>query len=373
MGVMKAVIIKIVAIALAICVTIGAVIGLFTVFSASASSFVGDYSSYSDLGSYTVKIDESGAMPPLTKKQLKTAIEGGGFTEKMTQHYIDWMDAVLGVQSKYKINAVFCIAIIQVEHGGGGPDGDINWGSIPSSSYNIVSIKSNSGGWVNYSSYEDAIINGLGKLLYDNYLSEGRYTITDIGNKYCPPQADENQGRRRWDDMVKEHVDKMYAAAGVQIPMTGSATGQKIVKKAEEIMQYMINNKYVYAWGNKVPLKANGKQCDCSTFVCWVLYDLGITDCQNNGSQLTTYTMDTNGEGYFKNHGWTKVKSYNDLQPGDIVIMSGGGNANGHVQIFAYKKNGQNYYINCGWSPCDHTSVYETYETTFYSAWRIPK
>lgn len=174
--------------------------------------------------------------------------------------------------------------------------------------------------------------------------------------------------------------DKVYAET-TQAISSGSSyktTSNEIVNKAAEIMQYMMDHNYPYSQGNKVPLEANeaaGKiGCDCSTLVCWTLYELGIDDAQNGGSQLSTYDMDTNGSGYFSNHGWTKINSYSDLQAGDIVIMADSyGVANGHVQIFAYAENGVNYYVNCGIAPNEHSSVYTSGESAFYSAWRLPK
>lgn len=155
--------------------------------------------------------------------------------------------------------------------------------------------------------------------------------------------------------------------------LSSSISGGQVVSKADEIMEYMINNKYDYVQGNQVPMSKNGKQVDCSTFICWILYDLGVENAHDgSGGQLSTFAMDTNGQGWFSDNGWIKVNSYSELQPGDIVIMSGGGTANGHVQVFAYEKDGKRYYINAGYAPKDHTSVYETYETDFYSAWRAP-
>lgn len=169
----------------------------------------------------------------------------------------------------------------------------------------------------------------------------------------------------------KVHADDTYSSVG---DINVSTTGNAIVDKAVQIMQYMMDHNYAYTQGNKVPLKANedaGKKCcDCSTFVCWVLYDLGYTNAQSAGSQLSTYSFDGGSGHWFQDNGWKRVNSYSEMEPGDIVLMKGGN----HIQIFAYRKDGVNYWINCGWPPYEHTSPYEAGgESEFYSGWRCPK
>lgn len=281
-----------------------------------------------DMGNYEVSTDVNGALKEMSKDELTKAVNDC-YTGELHDKLIEKLDTIISVQNSKKINAAFIVSNIAVEVNSGG---------------NLEEITNDIDAWIS------------------DYIEDGKTKIDDISTKI---------GNEKWKDSIKDELDKFYAAAGVSI--IDNASGEAIVAKAAEIMKYMMDNGYAYANGNMVPKERNGKVCDCSAFVCWVLYELGYTNAQNNGAQLNTYGMDTNGSGYFANNGWTKVNSYAELEPGDIVIMSGEGNPNGHVQIFAYRENGVNYFINCGWDPYRHNSVYETYCTTFYSAWRVPK
>lgn len=358
-----------------IIVFFGAIIVAFLKSDLVASAYSGNYSDYVNLGDYIVKTDEEGAMPALTKQQLKIAIEKC-YSGEMKTNCLSVIDDLISVQNKYKVNAAFMVAVAQKESTCG-----TGWQAIDPNSHNWFSIlygakwngasgKTCTGGvgtWCWYDSYNEAVQKyGIYMTQHDYfYFAHGEYSVGQIAPHFAGEE---------WEKGVKRYIDNIYSAVAETIPMRTNVKGQQIVKKAAEIMQYMMDNNYYYANGNAVPLSKNGKYCDCSAFVCWVLYDLGITNAQSNGYQLTTYTMDTNGKGYFPDNGWKKITSYDDLQPGDIVIMEGEGNANGHVQIFAYKKDGVRYYVNCGWDPYRHTSPYEAEGTQkkLYSAWRIP-
>ena len=105
MNVMKAVIIKVAVIVFSICIAIGAVIGLFTVFAAKASSLSGDYSSYTDLGDYIIKTDEKGAIPTLSIDQLKQAVDSC-YSGKAHDNYISELDGFIEMQKKHKVNVI---------------------------------------------------------------------------------------------------------------------------------------------------------------------------------------------------------------------------------------------------------------------------
>ena len=82
--------------------------------SGSSSYDSGDWSSYTDLGEYIVKTDESGAMPPLTKQQLKNAIDKC-YTGQAHENYISELDSFISMQNKYKVNAAFAVCVAQTE------------------------------------------------------------------------------------------------------------------------------------------------------------------------------------------------------------------------------------------------------------------
>lgn len=237
-----------------IIVFFGAIIVAFLKSDLVASAYSGNYSDYVNLGDYIVKTDEEGAMPALTKQQLKIAIQKAGFSEKMKAHYIDWSDAIIEIQSKYKINAAFTVAVIQNEHGGGGPGGDINWGSIPANTYNIFSISKASGGWVSYSSYEDAIKSGFGNLIAKDgpYFSEGRYSVEKIKDRY-----DDNPVEQ-WDTHIKNTIDSLYSAVAETLPSdSGSQNNGKYTYRGHTYTLFNQNN-YSYPFGVGKTISSSG-------------------------------------------------------------------------------------------------------------------
>ena len=197
-------------------VTVGAIIGgIVETGTSSTSAYSGDWSSYIDLGDYIVKTDESGAMPALTKEQLKTAIDEC-YSGKAHDNYISELDSFISMQSKYKVNAAFAFCVAQTESTGG-----TGWDLIDSSTYNWYSIQGSAGGgyidrngtsWNKYSSFSDAN-DGFGSLISNNYFSQNKKNVDTVGTIYCDPPT-------VWSNTVKQLLDKMYASV---VPEGGNA------------------------------------------------------------------------------------------------------------------------------------------------------
>lgn len=76
----------------------------------------------------------------------------------------------------------------------------------------------------------------------------------------------------------------------------------------------------------------------CATYVGCVLYKAGyFTESQMNSFN---YNFCPTFYSYLESQGWSKINSYNDLEPGDIVFL----NNCGHVQIYA----GNDTWYNAG-------------------------
>lgn len=140
-----------------------------------------------------------------------------------------------------------------------------------------------------------------------------------------------------------------------------TVNGSKIIQIGAEMMQYMINNGYLYSQSVRyVPIekseKESGKYVDCSAYVCWVLYRVGYTDI----NRLNTTTL----PGYLSGKGFNKITSLSDMKEGDIAFFPG------HTQIYAGNENGKRKYLNAGHDP---KTVYETFEPSgFLFAYRVP-
>lgn len=211
---------KIGLIAVAVLLTVVLIGGIFAAFiNASADSsgdYNGNYEDYVNLGDYIVKVDEEGAMPALTKEQLKTAIDSC-YSGQMHDNFISMLDAYIYIQDNYKVNAAFPIAVSIAESSGG-----TNWDFIDPSTNNIYSIQGKIGGgyqdrngtwWNVYSSMSEAT-EKFGELLANNYFTQGKIDVNSVGVIYCnPPTA--------WVNAITPELDKIFAKIAETIPQNG--------------------------------------------------------------------------------------------------------------------------------------------------------
>ena len=161
-------------------------------------------------GSYIVKTDEPGAMQPLTKDQLKTAIDAC-YSGQTHTNFINELDNFISAQDRYHVNGAYAMAVTVIESGGG-----TGWDLISPSTYNWYSIMGSfNGGYVDrngtswnvYTSYGQAI-EEFAKLMTSLYFPSGKIDVETIAPTYC----DVN-----WGISVKAELDKIYGAAGVPI------------------------------------------------------------------------------------------------------------------------------------------------------------
>ena len=156
----------------------------------------------------------------------------------------------------------------------------------------------------------------------------------------------------------------------------GSAKG--ILEGAEQVHTMYEQNKWAYysnlnqlRWGNiKYSTNNPSKMTCCATFVGSALYIGGIF----SESVINQYNYNSQ-YGISKlcqEHGWTKITSYSNLAPGDIVIMTSpsSGGAPGHVQIYA----GNGTWYNAGsTNAIQRANPYASDASSrFLWAWRMP-
>ncbi len=215
--------------------------------NASAASSNG-YNNYTNLGDYIVKTDEDGAMPELNKEQLKTAVDKM-YSGQTHDNYIDWLDYFIEMQDKYKVNAAFGICVAQWEHQGG-----TDWGVIPPESYNLFSIKNEDNtGWMYYSGYKEAIIEGFGKLIAEssNYFAGGNYTVKKIRDHY------DNDPNEQWAEKIEKELDSFYAAAGVALSSGEGTYSDGKYEYAGHTYTLFSQHDYSYNYGGN-PISQSG-------------------------------------------------------------------------------------------------------------------
>ena len=180
-------------------------------------------------GKYIVKTDESGALPTLTKKQLKKACNCLSGEQK--ENALKFIDAVKDAEDKYKVNAVFSLAVFRKENGiasnqsGLLGKGTYNIGSI-SGRYNnqyVIVTHSNvkTQEFRKYPNYDEAIVDYARNIAEGTiYFKDGRYDVDKIGEKYCVPPDN-------WIKIVKEYIDDFYKAAGVSTVAENSSNNSE--------------------------------------------------------------------------------------------------------------------------------------------------
>lgn len=200
--------------------------GIKVTNTTSAVSWTKKNSSTSN-GNYIVKTDESGALPTLTKAQLKKACNCLSGEQK--KNALKFIDALKDSEDKYKVNAVFSLAVFRKENGIAADKSGI----LGKDTYNIGSVTGEYNGqyitvttkdgknlkFRKYPNYDEAIVDYARNIAEGTmYFKDGRYDVDKIGERYCVP-SDE------WIKIVKEYIDEFYKSAGVSIETDGG-TGE---------------------------------------------------------------------------------------------------------------------------------------------------
>ena len=113
-----------------------------------------------------------------------------------------------------------------------------------------------------------------------------------------------------WAKLVISHMERIF----------GYKSGGAVIDKAAECMKKIQDWGFVYsqAVSRELPVTQDRGGIDCSIYVSWVMYELGL--------QEKCYTSAT----YRSNpQGWQKITDKDNLQPGDILVYIG------HVEIYA--------------------------------------
>ncbi len=291
----------------------------------------------------------------LTKEQILKGLEWyESVNPQGYRNIVDNIDAFMEIQETKNVNAVFAIAVVMSESGAG-----TGWDYIASYTYNWYSIKGTYEGrsytdrkgtvWKDYGSYKNATLD-FGRLIAEKYFTENRNLVSQIAEKYCQPPD-------RWAQNVRDNMTKIFENSGADFVRWNETYSTEILAKASELFEKIHNANCYYHQGNIVPINLNNRQIDCSSFVDWVLYELGYSDF--GGWQRSTYWWyyDLNPSDY----GWTsfymKDKTMADLQPGDIIVLNGTSynrvkgttDKRNHMQIFIGAKDQYHAYAyDCG-------------------------
>ena len=148
-------------------------------------------------------------------------------------------EAAINVEKSKGLNALFIIAAAIQEHGWDGKVGinttGANWGNW--NVFNIMgSPHASNGRWKDYNDLTDAF-SGFGDLILGStYYGAGLKTPEAIGNRYCPPDLEENANYGQWGESVCNVAQNIVK----HIPTSGSGRGNNKIEPA--INKKLINN-----------------------------------------------------------------------------------------------------------------------------------
>lgn len=255
-------------------------------------SYTGNIST-ATMGVGVVKSGEQGALKDPTKDEVKKIIEER-YTGQQKTNLLGVLDDLMYIQEQYKVNAIFAIAVTQLESSCG-----TAWGLIDSSTYNWCSIQGSHNGnsytdtngtaWRKYSSFNEAI-RDFGDLIANSgpYFKDGKYSINEIGAIYCDDE---------WSNIVSDLVSEMYQIIGQSVgsgnnDSDADANNNKIVIKPNEHKtgyEMVYNNDPENIKNIKKKLEAETPK-SASQFSEFELAVLGAL--MDNGSDLDYYTKE---------------------------------------------------------------------------------
>lgn len=314
---------------------------------------------------------------------LENAINSLEYSEQEKMNLIDNIDAFLGIQQKYNVNAVFAMAVTIVESGAG-----TGWAAIDPSTYNWCSMtagsswtgktyrnptSSNERTWRVYNSFSEATYD-FGKVISNStyYFGGENYTVSSIAPSYCNAE---------WGKKVIDHMTDIFEACGIDTSKYNSisVTGNAIVDKSAELYKRLYTENFGYNMGTAHSAIPHGSgRCaeysgahfsdggrknhkgiiDCSAFVDWVLIELG--EQYGEKAYATSQWGADIRSGALNKKGWTvfnlsQKSDYNNIQPGDIWINIGTHmfiigevyyDSNREIQAMSYDAGNENNWLN---------------------------
>ena len=148
---------------------------------------------------------------------------------------LNYVDAVINLENKYGINALFALSVPIIEQGWNGIEdrgGPINTTGANWGNYNVFNIEgpnTSNGRWKDYSSYTDAF-EGFGSLMESYYNDYNLHTVKEVGSRYCPDN-DQGQG---WAEGVCGIADMIVKG----IKSSGSGLGKGLMSRAKALGKY---------------------------------------------------------------------------------------------------------------------------------------
>lgn len=304
----------------------------------------GDYIVHTEIGQELLKITDI--------ETLKKAFSGYATNQKL----MEYAQVFLDMQEKYKVNAVFAAAVSITETTAGtnghAVDGYNNW----------FSVKSKDGSYRQYGSVEEAI-DEFGWTIAEgsNYFTQGRYTVSEIGEIYCVPPEN-------WIEDTRGYMTQMYNAAGIDTSIIFNTASSNAVGKIADLIawaeSYVGESQYP-DWDGGYKSSAN----TCAAFVKRAYYFNGFGrmngDCGINMTPIGEKGSITYSDGKAD---WSQIPvgAYLVIPPG----ADGSSSEYGHTALYV----GNGYVIEAGGSTVQKNKInVDAFSDGGYSYWAIPQ
>lgn len=154
-----------------------------------------------------VKTDEEGALRAVTEEELIGVINAT-FTGKEKENALSIANTLVECQNTYNVNAIFVLAFAHQESNIG--TANTKW--VRQNNWLSWSLGTS------YSSPQANVETVMRNIATgNNYFTQGKITIKDIGYTYCPNTNDYPTQGDDWVKNVTSYVKKMYAKLGINI------------------------------------------------------------------------------------------------------------------------------------------------------------
>lgn len=172
---------------------------------------------------YCVDMTSPNALPACSEAQLRQIVEKSGKSEKAKATMLSEVPNLVEYQSKYKVNAVFFMAVTLAESTWG-----TGWDYLDPSTYNWFNLTGHTNGgyidrygksWNKYNSLDEATEDFFAAISGSNgnsaYFKAGRYTVQTIAPTYC---------NTKWGKTVAGYIETFYNSIGITPNTAGTAT-----------------------------------------------------------------------------------------------------------------------------------------------------
>ncbi len=306
---------------------------------------------------------------------LKKALAGGySKSDKLVEN----AQAFLDMQEKYKVNAIFAasVSITETSAGRAGHaiDGCNNWFNITTTSsanaHTTVSKKGTVYHWRIFPTIHDGI-GAFGSNIAEGsyYYTQGKYTVGDIGQVYCPNTAEHPTQADDWIEATLAQMSRFYEAVGIDIspyieaPVGGGITGAggdgyRGTYTTADGKTYVEYLQYAGPWEGNYFMGGTMHNSGCSiTSVAVTLSGFGID--VNPEDIRTRYPSGVNLKDLIESYGLKcEVKTVNQtskqeildhLNTGNPVIINAGGywtSSSGHYFPVLEALGGDQVYVS---------------------------